>query len=70
MFQVYFESIKNVVMKYTSSMFWTCFWNAFVFLFWVKSILEVGFQNLCIYFQTQNYTLEEDFLNFQIYIQS
>ena len=28
MSQVYFESIKNLVMKYTSSILWTCFWNA------------------------------------------
>ena len=43
--------------NYTSSILWTCFWNAFVFLFWVRSILEVDFQNLCIYCQTQKYTL-------------
>ena len=51
MFQVYFASIKYLVMNYTSSILWTCFWNAFVFLFWVRGILEVDFQNLCIYGQ-------------------
>ena len=50
MFQAYFESINISVMKQTSSMFSTYFWNAFVFLFWVD------FQNWCIYFQTQKYT--------------
>ena len=57
MLQVYFEYIKNSVMKYTSSILWTCFWNAIVFLFWLRSILKVDFQNLCIYYQTQKYTL-------------
>ena len=56
MFQVYFESIKNLVMRYTSSILWNCFRNAFVFLFWLKSKLEVDFQTLCIYCQTQKYT--------------
>ena len=52
---IYFESIKNLVMKYTSIILWTCFWNEFVFLFWVRSILEVDFQNVCIYCQTHKY---------------
>ena len=51
MFQVYFPSIKYLVMNCTSSMLWICFWNAFVFLFWVRSILEGTFK-ICIYCQT------------------
>ena len=92
MSQVYFESIKNLVMKYTSSILWTCFWNAhksemkklplckplrfwnfsnkfsnsdvclrkpfsyYVFVFRLRGIREVGFQNRRIYFETQKYT--------------
>ena len=91
MFQVYFESIKNLVIKYTSSIRWTCFWNArksemkklplckslrfwdfshkcsnsdvylrkpfsiYVFAFRRRGILDVDFQNRCIYFETQKY---------------
>ena len=91
MFQVYFESIKNLVIKYTSSIRWTCFWNArksemkklplckslrfwdfshkcsnsdvylrkpfsiYVFVFRRRGILDVDFQNRCIYFETQKY---------------
>ena len=91
MFQVYFESIKNLVIKYTSSILWTCFWNArksemkklplckslrfwdfshkcsnsdvylrkpfsiYVFVFRLRGILDVDFQNRCIYFETQKY---------------
>ena len=53
MFQIYFESIKKLVI--TSSILWTCFWNAFVSLFKLRIILEVDFQNLSIYCQTQNF---------------
>ena len=92
MFQVYFESMKNLVIKYTSSILWTCFWNAhksemkklplckplrfwnfsnkfsnsdvclrkpfsyYVFVFRLRGIREVGFQNRRIYFETQKYT--------------
>ena len=56
MFQVYLEYIIDLVMKYTSSILWTCFGNAFVYLFWLRSVLELDFQNLCIYCQTQSYT--------------
>ena len=92
MFQVYFESMKNLVIKYTSSILWTCFWNAHksemkklplckplrfwnfsnkfsnsdvclrkpfsynVFVFRLRGIREVGFQNRRIYFETQKYT--------------
>ena len=42
--------------NYTSSILWTCFWNAFVFLFWVRSILEVDFLNLKIHIQSLKYT--------------
>ena len=38
--------------SYTSSIVWTCFWNAFTFLFWVRSILEVDFLTLKIYIQS------------------
>ena len=51
-FQVYFEYIKNLIMKYTSSILWTCFWNTFVFLFWVRTILEIDFLHLQIYIQS------------------
>ena len=49
MFQIYCESIKDLVMNYASSILWTFFWNAFAFLFWVKSILEEDFLNLQIH---------------------
>ena len=56
MFQVYSESIKNLVMNYTSNILWTSVWNGFVILFWVRIILEVDFPNLQIYIQSYKYT--------------
>ena len=73
MFQVYFDSIKVFVTKYTSSILGTHFWNRFVFFFWLRSILEVDFWNLFIYCQTQKYTwsrlskLRHLFSNSQLY---
>ena len=63
MFQVYFEYIKNSVMKYTLSI--PCFWNACVFL-------TQKYKILCIYAFTVKLwsILEVDFLNLQIYIQT
>ena len=59
MFQVYFEYIKNLVMKYTSSILWTCFWNAFVF----KSC-SLTLTLICISFLTQVYLKQ----TFKIYV--
>ena len=57
MFQVYFESIKNLVIKYTSSILWTCFWNAYT-----REKEKVGiykhlkFWNFSLSFSLHNFT--------------
>ena len=58
--EAYFKYTSSY-MKYTSTFcklqpYTSTFWNAIVFHFWVRSILEVDFQNLQIYIQTQKYT--------------
>ena len=74
MFKVYFESIKNFVMKYTSSILWTCFWNEFVFLFWVRSILEVYISRLSkltnLHWKLEVYLYKVYFLNWCIFFQT
>ena len=67
-----FVTLKNNLNLYVSSLlwvhqefsnelyfkyiFWICFWNEFVFLIWVRIILEVDFQNVRIYYQIHQYT--------------
>ena len=57
---LYVSSILWVHQEFSNeiylNIFWTCFWNAFVFLFWLRSMLEEDFQNLCIYCETQKHT--------------
>ena len=61
MFQIYFESNNNLVMKYTSGI---C---SFVFLFWLE--VYVDFQ-IHVFVVKLRSIFEEDFLNLQIYIQT
>ena len=61
MFQVYFEYIKNSVMRYISSILQVYFEPVFeMHLYFFPDlevyILEVDFQDLCIYCQTKKYT--------------
>ena len=54
MFEVYFEYIKNFLMKYTSSILHVNFEPVFkMHLYFVS---DFDFQNLCIYCQILKYT--------------
>ena len=58
MFQVYFESIKNLVMKYTSSIYFEFVFEMDLNLLSGSEVylLELDFQDVCIYDQIQKYT--------------
>ena len=56
MFQVYFQSIKNLIMKYTSSIIWTCFWNAFDFYSDSEMYLRQTFKLYVFIFQTHTWS--------------
>ena len=66
MFQVYSESVSKLIMKYTSSTLWTFFWNEFVHLFWLRSILEVDVLNLLSNLEV--YLIKVCFLKWCIYL--
>ena len=56
MLQLYFECIKNLVIKYTSSVLWICFWNTHIkeewkcWIWWKEQVFLKGVGADYLYF--------------------
>ena len=58
MFQVYFESIKDLVMKCASSMLWTYFWNTLVIFSDFRSIYTWSILSILMYLFLNNFKIK------------